>query len=199
MIIFLDDAQRLHGDHYEWLMDISNELEAVGFKVTVLLVGQPELEYQRSIFVKANKMQLVGRFMIHFTEFHGIRNQAEMAICLRRYDSADAAQYPPDSGYSYARYFFTEAFDEGWRLEYLSRQLWQAFEIATESSRSTRRLEVPMQHFTSVVEHFLISYQGANPEQHISQGTLNELTINSGIRDREALFTLAEANAPSLE
>lgn len=49
--------------HYDWLMDLFNELEQYGITLTTILVGQKELVYQRSVFISGEKFQIVGRFM----------------------------------------------------------------------------------------------------------------------------------------
>lgn len=192
IIIFIDDAHRLHREHYEWLMDISNEIEAHNGKLTIILVGQPELEHQREVFIRAKQLQLIGRFMVQSAEFHGLRSASEMIYCLEKYDNMDSAQYPEGSGYSYTRFYLPEAFDAGWRLANIGALLWEAFEKATKPYRGTKSLEVPMQYFTSVVEYLLISYQDCDPETSITLETLVEAVINSGMADRESIDAQAE-------
>lgn len=60
LILFIDDAQRLHEFHYNWLMDIHNELDRAGLSMTVILVGQKELLHQRSAFIQAKKSTNCG-------------------------------------------------------------------------------------------------------------------------------------------
>jgi hypothetical protein len=163
LILFVDDAQRLQPTHYEWLMDIYNDLEAIGVYLSVLLVGQPELAYQRSAFVETKKLQIVGRFMTLQHGFHGLRHAQDVRARLEGYD--EHSEYPADSGWSFSRYFFPRAFETGWRLADSAEDLWEAFrQVRSESGLPGGHFEVPMQYFCRTVEHFLRRYQTSDED-----------------------------------
>jgi len=64
IIVFVDETQKLHEIHYNWLIDLHNELDSLGTNFITLLVGQHELIHQFSAFPQAGKSQIIGRFMV---------------------------------------------------------------------------------------------------------------------------------------
>jgi hypothetical protein len=121
IVFFMDDAQRLSELQYNCLMDIYNDLDKAGIQLTVILVGQPELLHQRSAFIRTKKTQIVGRFMTQDHEFTGIQNLEDLKYCLTGFDQE--SEYPVGSGWSFTRYFFPEAFNDGHRLEHEAQAL----------------------------------------------------------------------------
>ena len=111
LLLVIDDAQRLHPDDYQWLMDCHNDLDAAGVYLIAVLVGQRELVYRRSILMETKQFQIVGRFMTQEHEFRGLRSPADVRRCLQGYD--EDAEYPPGSGWSFTRFFFPVAFLNG--------------------------------------------------------------------------------------
>lgn len=165
IILLMDDAQRLHSYHYEWLMDIYNELDRAGIEMTVLLVGQKELKHQKDAFISAGKSQIVGRFMVHEQQFFGLRTMADIQTCLEGYD--EGSTYPDDSDWSYSRYFFPDLFDQGFRISHLTKDFYESFMSMRKEAGIHNRLEIPMQYFTRAVEYIFNTYgiEGKNVNQ----------------------------------
>lgn len=151
IILFIDDAQRLHELEYSWLMDIYNELDRYNISLTVILVGQEELVHQRSAFIQAQKMQIIGRFMIHEYKFSGIKTLKDLNMCLTGYDSI--SDYPEGSGWSYTRYYFPDAYCEGRRLVDCSEELFNQFRELREELNVTTPIEIPMQYLTLTIDN----------------------------------------------
>lgn len=184
IILFLDEAHRLHELHYGWLMDIYNELDCVGIHLTVILVGQNELLYQRSAFIRAKKAQIIGRFMVHEYEFTGIRNIEDLKPCLSGYDHD--SEYPIGSEWSYARYFFPEAFNKGYRLEHCAEELMKIFNDLRRKAGLTKPVEIPMQYLTLTVEYALRKF-GANGQNldWLTTACWEEAILKSGYVEAE--------------
>lgn len=163
LILFIDEAQKLHEPHYRWLIDIHNELDSHNIVLIVLLVGQEELGHQLTAFQAADKTQIVGRFMVQRFTFRGMRSAKDLEICLGNYDRG--SEYPPGSKCSFTRYYFPEAFDSGFRLASYAEILWQAFREVREAEHLPITTEIPMQYFCRTVEYVLARF-----------GTLESLT-----------------------
>lgn len=159
IILFIDEAQMLEENDYNWLMDIYNQLDRYSIKMTVILVGQRELFHQKNAFINEAKIQIVGRFMIHEYEFSGVRNKEDLKKCLEEYDIA--SEFPENSGWSYTRYFFPEAFEQGYRLYEDAEEIFQQFENIKIENKLKPSLEIPMQYITLSIENCLKKY-GAN-------------------------------------
>ncbi|WP_238651775.1 ATP-binding protein [Paenibacillus piscarius] len=156
IIFFIDDAQSLVELQYDILMDIFNKLEAHGISFTVILVGQEELEYQRTAFLRAKKAQIVGRFMVHQYKFSGIKNIDEIETCLDGYDID--SEYPVGSGWSYTKFYFPYSYEDGFRLKKFSKDIYEIFSELRVSNGLKGKFEIPMQYFTLSVEYVLKKY-----------------------------------------
>lgn len=159
IILFIDEAHMLYEQDYNWLMDIYNQLDRHSITFIVILVGQKELLFQKSSFIQSNKMQLIGRFMVQEYKFSGIKCVDDLKICLEGYDIL--SEYPEGSGYSYTRYFFPEAFDEGKKFSDDAEMIFNQFKEIKAEFDIKGPLEVPMQYITCTIENCLKEY-GAN-------------------------------------
>lgn len=185
IIFFIDDAQRLHEIHYDWLMDIYNELDRAGISLTVFLVGQDELLHQRSVFLELGKHQIIGRFMVQQHQFKGIMNINDLRECLNGYD--ENCEYPHDSGWSYTRYYFPEAFDNNYRLENCAEDIYKVIEqLRTEAGIRKKSFEIPMQYLTLTIEYALRNFGADGKElDWLNQNNWVEAVKNSGYIEAE--------------
>lgn len=184
LVFFIDEAQKLHEQHYKWLIDLHNELDVREVAVIVLLVGQEELVHQYSAFQQTEKTQIVGRFMVHQCKFHGLRGAREIKKCLRAYDVD--SEYPDGSGWSFTRYFYPAVFGLGFRLASYADLLWEAFRLIRDECGLPGNRELPMQYFCRTVEFVLRRY-GTLEEvsQEISIEMWKEAIRASGYIDAE--------------
>ncbi len=185
ILLFIDEAQRLRDIQYEWLMDIYNELESNGIILTAILVGQYELTNIRETFIRANKRQIIGRFMSQEYKFHGIKNLKDIKTCLQGYDQN--SEYPEDSGWSFTKYFFPDVFEEeGFRLENYAEDLFNVFENLRSEANIKKAMNIPMQYITLTIEYILKHYgcDGSNLNQ-LSRVQWKEAIKNSGYIDAE--------------
>ncbi|MDU2066332.1 MAG: ATP-binding protein [Sporomusaceae bacterium] len=155
VILILDDAQRLHSSHYDWLMDVYNDLNFSGVFLSIILVGQNELLHQRSAFIAERKAQIIGRFMVHTYHFEGIKKITDMKACLEAYDIN--SEYPSGSGWSFVRYFFPDAYLEGFRLASEAENVFTIFKDIQKENR-IKKFEIPMQYFSLTIEYVLKKY-----------------------------------------
>lgn len=155
VVILLDEAQKLHEMHFHWLVDLDNALDVRNVATTWLLFGQEELLHQHEVFVTAKQMQIIGRFMVHRHGFVGLQSESDFRICLDAYDDSEWTEHPTGSGWSFTRYYFPLAYDNGGRLAMLAGELWRAFKEVREEARLPQGAEVPMQYFASTVEYVL--------------------------------------------
>lgn len=167
IVIFLDEAQKLHKDHYAWLVDIFNYLDQAKITATFILVGQQELANRRNAMVMAKQFQVVGRFMVNAHQFSGISNEKEVQVCLHAYD--EQSEYPEGSGWSYSRFYFPVAYQHGWRLTDQASNVWTAFMEARESGRLPGSAQIPMKFLTAAIEYILRRYENLRDiEPHLS-------------------------------
>lgn len=151
IILFIDEAHMLYEQDYNWLMDIYNQLDRYSINMTVILVGQDELLEQKSAFITANKMQIIGRFMVHEYKFSGIKTVDDLEVCLEGYD--EFSEYPPGSNYSFTRYFFPNGYEDGKRLKDEASLIYNRFEEIRKEANISGCLEIPMQYITLTIDN----------------------------------------------
>jgi len=156
IVLFIDDAQRLHEIQYGWLMDIYNELDRFGISLTVFLVGQQDLLDQRSVFLELGQHQIIGRFMIQQHKFSGVANREDLYECLVGYD--EHCEFPEGSAFSFTRYYFPTAYEEGFRLANYTDELIDIYKELRRESGLNSILEIPMQYLTLAIEYALKNY-----------------------------------------
>jgi hypothetical protein len=150
VMLMIDEAQFMHEQEYQWLCNIHNELDRLGYRFTVVSVGSHELTYQHEVFAMAESAYLMARFMVRSQMFHGIRNQAELEYVLNGYD--EQSEWPEHSGISFTQYFFPRAFKAGFRIADVSECMWNIFvDLAPE--RIQKYLNIPMEHIAKSVEY----------------------------------------------
>ncbi|WP_188455565.1 ATP-binding protein [Virgibacillus oceani] len=190
VVLFVDDAQRLSSIEFEWLMDIFNELDSYGITLTTILVGQKELSHKRNIYLTTDK-QIVGRFMIQENKFYGLREKEELAYLLASYDQI--SEYPVNSGWSYTRYFFPIGYEQGYRLENETDEIWQSFQMVRSEAGIKRSAEIPMHYMIAIINYVLKKY-GAN-EENVEWPTTSmwrEAMIESGYVNAEVIQSSSE-------
>jgi hypothetical protein len=191
LILFIDEAQKLHEQHYKWLIDIHNELDRHNIALIVLLVGQEELVHQFSAFQLTKKTQIIGRFMVHQLRFQGLRNEKDIRSCLTNYDVN--SEYPPDSGFSFTRYYYPTAFESGLRLETYASTVWQAFREVREEAQLPLTREIPMQYFCRTIEYLLTRFGTLEDlAGELSLAQWKEAIGKSGYADAERYIVEAE-------
>lgn len=147
-VLFFDEAQLLHDEHYNWLLNIGNELDRSGCRLFCLLVGQPELMDIKPKFINDNKEQIVGRFMVRELEFKGIMSEQELINALYEYHET---QYPSGSGKLFASNFIPNAVASGFRLEMLGPAMWSSFKNRWLKAQIGEEISIPMHYFTSTL------------------------------------------------
>ncbi|MBE3556679.1 MAG: ATP-binding protein [Firmicutes bacterium] len=179
VILILDDAHRLTRLLYECLTDIHNQLDRHEVNLTVFLVGQPELIHQKQSLLAMKAHQIVGRFMVHEYQFHGIRSVEDVRECLQAYDTG--SEYPHGSGWSCTRYYFPTQFDRGFRLEQYAEDLWRTFQQLHSEDGLGPSVEIPMQYFALTVEYLLTEFgiDGKDVDRR-TKSNLREAVTKSG-------------------
>lgn len=154
LIVFVDEAQRLELEHYEWLRDVQDELERRGMRMFTFLVGQPGILNRKSSFRQSvDTSQIVSRFMVDELRFDGFRAADDLRMSLGAYDTST---FPDGSEWPYTRFFLQRAFDTGFRLGKQHQALWDAFDAAHRRARFDFTMEVPMEYVARTVEIALV-------------------------------------------
>lgn len=154
VILFIDEAQLLDELEYQWLQNISNELDAAGGRLFCLLVGQHQLSGKRDGLIMDGFEQIVGRFMTEEWSFRGIISQTELERVLAAYDDSF---YPKaqNGGKPFLSYFVPVASASGWHLAKLAPSLWDVYVSKWRELEEKGEPEIPMQYVISTIVSLL--------------------------------------------
>lgn len=191
IILIMDEAHRLTEYHYNWLMDIYNELDRKKISMSVISVGQEELLSRRTFFLEQKKSQIIGRFMTHEHHFYGIRTIEEMKLILKCYDDEEISSYPVDSGWSFSRFFFPEGYGKGERLEKDAKTIFSLFSELRKEHGVSADFEIPMEYFAFSIENAL-KKNGSHGNQHfwLTSALWKEAIEMSGYVESEIYMAL---------
>lgn len=192
LVVFADEAQKLEKEDYEWLREIHDELEEMGYRMITFLVGQPQLKNQKDALKRARETQIVGRFMIDEFSFRGVTCAGDAASCLQGYDGVE---YPSGSGWTFTRYFLPQAWAAGFRLQNCAGMLWAEFEAVRAEGEFPDKVEVPMTYFARSIEIFLTTVGPSldAPEFRITQEIVKNIVEESRFaQSQEELLQVME-------
>ncbi|KOY16703.1 ATP-binding protein [Paenibacillus xylanivorans] len=192
VIVIMDEGHNLTEAHYQWLMDIYNQLDRAKISMSIISVGQEELLSRRTFFLGQRKSQIIGRFMTHEHRFFGITSLEDIRSVLHCYDSPEISEYPENSECSFTRYYFPEGYDKGQRLEKDAGIIYRQFMDLRREHGVKSKLEIPMEYFTYAVENALKIFgtHGDQLEWITSQQWLEAIKL-TGYIESEIYMALA--------
>lgn len=156
--IFIDDAHELDESHFAWLCNLYDVLfDDKHIQPCFVLFAEPILKGRKDSFRGRGKTQTIARLMTEEYEFPSITTAEEVQFVLSGYDVG--TEFPKGSGWSYTRYFFTEAFERGWRLASQSELLYQTFKQSHEKGNVSWSFIIPMEHLIRALKYILIAYK----------------------------------------
>ncbi|WP_230960303.1 ATP-binding protein [Burkholderia territorii] len=149
VILLIDEAQSMTLREWQWLMGLQNDLDHMGYLLSVFSIGSHQLNYKYDYFANTGNAHVSARFMAAHEQFHGLRSRDELNYVLNGYDID--SRWPEDSDISFLEYFAPECFARGRRLVDCSDVLWRTMqELSPVNAR--RFGEFPMQHVARTVE-----------------------------------------------
>ncbi|OAJ55310.1 hypothetical protein A6V37_33045 [Paraburkholderia ginsengiterrae] len=184
LVVFVDEAQRLELEHYEWLRDVQDEMERRGIRMYTFLVGQPSILNRKTSFKQnTDTSQIVSRFMIEEMRFEGFRSAADLEVSLCAYDESI---FPEGSDWTFTRFFLQRAYDAGFRLGKHSELVWDVFSEAHRHARFDFTMEIPMEYLARAVEIAL----GENIEHDASGFVLSRALWAHAVRESDYVAAL---------
>lgn len=153
-VMFFDEAQLMSDDHFDWLLNIGNELEQQGCRLFCLLVGQKELLETKARLMRYDKEQIVGRYMVREMEFTGIKAEEALTRSLMEFQKAE---WPVNSGIKFVEQFVPVAFNHGFDLTDLGPAMWNILRDKWTEKGLEGSLELPMHYVTSTLTYLLNS------------------------------------------
>jgi len=122
VVFCLDEAQNLSVEELDVLKVLTADLQELGLRPFVFLVGQPELKLLAAALLDWKRGDLVSRWMGTHCDLPGFVLDDVKAICT----AADTLTWPPGSGITYTQHYLPEQWKAGWRMAAHGEGLWEA-------------------------------------------------------------------------
>lgn len=137
-VLFIDEAQMLTVLQLRYLLEIWNELRVEGFVFVTVLVGQKGLDSLKQLTDEEDHGAVVARFFVNAMHIGGLHSSTQLRLYLDAFDSK--LVYPPNSNWSFSRFFCNIAFESGWRLSSEADVFWESLVLFSRPSK--RALQV---------------------------------------------------------
>lgn len=171
VVVFIDEASLFHEKDFAWLMDLYNNLLTKDILLTAFLFGTNELKDLKNDLKSRGRDQIVGRFMIHETQFFGIRSELEMYFCLIYLDREHVFHMDEKLLDTLRKFFFPHS-DR--KFADLAGEYWAAFQnIRTRAGIFAQ--DIPMKYLMDSFIMLLHLY-GCHSDNPVLFPTIDELT-----------------------
>lgn len=168
VVIFVDEAQLLTETHWQWLVNIGNEVEP-SVRVFWLLVGQHELRTRKTSLQVQGLLQIVNRLLLDEFRFPSVCSQSDCAQVLSGYDQA---RYPDEKGAFFVDYFAPRLRASGFRLASLAPMLWAEWKEIYEKSGYKGPMILPMTNIARAVSWVLNRLHERDGSKQVELSTL---------------------------
>lgn len=156
IVLFIDEAYHLADKDFQWLMDIYNNLNLKNIHMSIFLIGTEELKAKKQALILSRQHQIVGRFMVEESRFHGIKSIKDMSICLYNFDVPYTLEN--NEKIIFTKYYFPRAYEDGKRLTKCADLLMQIFEKNMKEIGIPATSEIPMMYFITTLKYCFRHY-----------------------------------------
>lgn len=146
VVLMIDEAWRLGDRDFTWLMDLYNILRRYNLQLITIFFSTNELLDIKQKFKSEGLDQVVERFFLNIYNFHGLREKAELMICLSALDKVNTATI--DAEQMPIRNFYYPYAQETDRFFNLTDIYWDAFRD-TKMKYSISVDDIPMEFIMS--------------------------------------------------
>jgi hypothetical protein len=137
-VLFIDEAQMLTVLQMRYLLEVWNDLRVEGFVLLTVLVGQKGLDSLKKLTDEEDHGAVIARFFVNAMHIGGLHSQTQLRLYLEAFDSK--LIFPPNSSWSFSRFFCNMAFESGWRLSSEVDVFWESLVLYSRPSK--RALQV---------------------------------------------------------
>jgi hypothetical protein len=159
--LFLDEAQRLSANDYDYLANIADQVKGSGFHLFSIFMNQSDdigpTRLKSKIHAPDNTPHTVKRFFMAKHVFKGLAGLEEIAHALSRYDHLE------HEGVPFPAFFAPAAYERGWRLASDADKVVSAIDILRAEAGLTASSDLSMFTFERMVRRLLVRVIGGNP------------------------------------
>ncbi|MDP4077043.1 ATP-binding protein [Acidovorax sp. A1169] len=189
-VIFIDEAQMLTVMQMRYLLEVWNQLAKEGFVLVTVLVGQKGLDSLKQLTNEEDQKAVVARFFAKGCSIGGLHSIDQLRNYLAAFD--DKLVYPPNSQWTYSRFFCKQAYDNGWRLVGEADFLWDALlHLTNPTSKMLKFSGFKLAFINDAIHSFLIDSMSVDMKKFkgspkiwldaVSAAATSDLLIGNGL------------------
>jgi len=153
-VLFIDEAQRLSADDYDFLANIDDAVHLDGYRIFCVFINQSDdsRHFRKQMRRKLDEIppQAVRRFFMAEHTFRGLLGVSEFAHALGRYSALE------HEGVPFAAHFAPPAYEAGWRLENEAPLFVAALGELRIEKKLSGASDLPMAIFEPAVRRLLV-------------------------------------------
>ena len=124
--------------------------------MSVFLIGTEELKIKKQALILSQQHQIVGRFMVEESRFHGIRSIKDLSICLYNFDVPYTLE--DNTKVIFTKEYFPIAYEDGKKLAKSAETLMNVFEKNMKEIGIPTTSEIPMMYFITTMKYCFKHY-----------------------------------------
>jgi hypothetical protein len=152
VVMLIDEAQAMNIGDFNFLKDVSNEVEAEGVAlITILMAQDPDFSAVHHRLEEAQRLDLMSRFTLNRQQFRPFDSEEVIKQVFQKIDSALFSEAVP---VTWTEFFLPKAFEHGFRLENCAAEIFSAW----SRSLKLRGLpcEIPARQLFAAVRFYLL-------------------------------------------
>ena len=184
-ILFIDEAQRLSVDDYDFLANIDDAVGLDGYRLFCVLVNQSDdtRGFGKNGHGRITTMppHVIRRFFMAEHIFRGLVGLSEIAHALSRYDAAE------HDGVAFSAYFAPRAHAQGWRLANQAKDFVSALNEIRNEAQITGTNDLAMMIFELAVKRLLVNVAACKEGfEELTHSEIKESILRAGYLRLEA-------------
>lgn len=187
-VLFVDNAERLHQDEFEYLLEIDDLVEERQVRLFLLLMRQSDAcGASEDADFSRQPTHITGRYLLVSHEFTPLIGLPDLQHALAQLDSEACW---PNREMPFTRFFAPGAFDDGYRLAKIAPKIARVLQDVRDQYSLPFSEALTMKSFSGIVRHLLtiIAYQ--NPAfSEFSVDDIRSAVLRSGYVELEQART----------
>ncbi len=193
IIMVFDEAQLLTNSHFQWILNIGNELEARGGLLYCLFLGQQELEGTKDRLIDQGMEQFVGRYMVDTFEYTGITSEEDLRLCLEQFDKTPS---PENHDRRWHQLYMPDLLPAEMPLSGCASAAWAKF---SAMSKGLDDCEIPMSNLCRFVTNLLAdcASKDVRPDPLLVAKAIDRCGYTEAVAIRKRVLDNASTNEPA--
>lgn len=163
IVLLVDEAQAMKTQDFLFLKDLDNDLADAGVRLlSVFMAQEPDFSEVRKTIHAEGRLDLIGRFLMRPLRFDGFRTVEDFRVWFH---DIDCHEFPVGSGWTWTRFFFPEAWENGFRMEYEANRFFGVLGKAVGMRAENEICTSPARQIFLAVRAFLLDNAGFDEPQ----------------------------------